>query len=71
MIVKVTRDRWNDGYRVVVYDAGIDISITYTKAILIDAKDFDDLYESSVMECVIEAKEVKVDRDNIVMIETK
>ena len=69
MIVKITRDKFNDEYyRVVVYDGGIDITLIYTKAIIIDAKDYDDL---NLEEYIVEAKEIKVDRDNIVMIETR
>jgi len=69
VIVKITRDRWNeDTYRVVVYDGGIDVTLIYTKAIIIDAKDYDDL---NLEEYIVEAKEIKVDRDNIVMIETR
>jgi hypothetical protein len=68
MIVKITRDRYNeDTYRVVVYDGGIDVTLIYTKAIIIDAEDYNDL---NLEEYIVEAKEVKVDRDNIVMIET-
>jgi hypothetical protein len=69
MIVKITRDRYNeDTFRIVVYDGGIDVTLIYTKAIIIDAEDYDDL---NLEEYIVEAKKVKVDRDNIVMIETK
>jgi hypothetical protein len=68
VIVKITRDRWNeDTYRVVVYDGGIDVTLIYTKAIIIDAKDYDDF---NLEEYIVEAKNVKVDKDNVVMIET-
>jgi hypothetical protein len=69
MIVKITRDRYNeDTFRIVVYDAGIDVTLIYTKAILIDNNEFDDL---SIEEYIVEAREVKVDGDGIVVIETK
>jgi hypothetical protein len=69
MIVKITRDKFNDEYyRVVVYDGGIDVTLIYTKAIIIDAEDYDDL---NLEEYIVEAREIKVDRDNIVMIETR
>jgi hypothetical protein len=69
MIVKITRDKWNeDTYRVVVYDGGIDVTLIYTKAIIIDNGVID---EFKVEEYIVEAKEVKVDKDNIVEIETR
>jgi|YelNatPaOPRAMG01_1025707.scaffolds.fasta_scaffold517600_2 hypothetical protein len=69
MIVKITRDRWNeDTYRVVVYDGGIDVTLIYTKAILVDNAEFDEL---GLEEYIVEAREVKVDKDNIVVIETR
>ena len=62
MIVRITKDKYDpDRYRIIVYDSGIDITIAYPKAILINnlritLEDGD--------EYILEVKQVKIHEDN-------
>jgi hypothetical protein len=58
MLVRITKDKYDpERFRIIVYDAGIDITIAYPKTILINrlAVSLED-----VEEYLIEVKEVKI-----------